>query len=456
MDTPLLDINDIGLRLYQSGELQLVSSGFATHDNKETWFGSDAETRVKLLPTKTEYHFWDRLNMDSLEQASSIARSQADLAYRHLESIAAATGSSAPLVITVAGDLEQKQLALLLGMLQRLQWPVLAVVDAAVAACDRPAPGRQLFQLELHLHRVVLSQLIQGHQLQLESTATLREIGMMRLREAWSDAITRSFVRATRFDPQHDAMVEQQLYDHLDQWLDHLKSSTEMEITLSRGDDRFTTYLERETILRAARPQYRLLLDFLNQQLPENQPVTLAISPRLARLPGMLPLLESLRDCEIQITSERALFETVGSLTKELSDPQQQVPYIVQKPWFSQDEATQHGTGLEQYQRKAPTHVLFRATAWPLGRNFTIGTASGVDGNFLRLESGNDNIREFHCRLELEGSRIYLENTGEGLTRLNGKRLSERTEVSVGDRIGIGDQDGELLLIAIAGDPNGT
>ena len=456
MSVNLLDINDAGLTIFGDPENTLVSPGFACADVNAAFYGTEGEARVKLQPTDTEYHFWDRLSMDALDQPSRLGHSFADLAYGHLESIAAELGGMPQLLVAVPADLDRSQLALLLGMLQRLKWPVAAVADAAMLACRNFAPGRKLFHLESHLHRTVLTELEQGDLLKLKASSATREMGLMRLREAWSDTISRLFVRATRFDPQHDAAIEQQLYDRIIPWLDRLVDETEIEIDLVRDENRFTTWLDRDSVLNAAAPQYRLLLEFLREQLPANQPVCLELGPRIAALPGLYPLLEELPDCNIRIARDTAMYETAVELAGALQAKKGQVPYVNSKAWFSMIEAEKHDTALHDYQRQAPSHLLFRARAYSLAEGLTIGSEESTGSGHLAIDDGATGIKPVHCRIQSESGQVYLDSEDGGPVRVNGKLLSERTTVAVGDKISLGNPETELLLIGIAEQADGS
>ncbi len=457
MPISLLDINDIGLTVFSGKEAALVSPGFACMDEGTAYFGVQGEARVKLLPTNSEYHFWDRLSMDALDQPTAMGRSYADLAYGHLASMAAELDGMPELLVAVPADLERDQLALLLGMLQRLKWPVAAVADAAMLACRNFAQGRKLYHLESHLHRTVLTELDQGDQLRLKASSTTREIGLMRLREAWSDTISRLFVRATRFDPHHDAAIEQQLYDRINPWLAQLVEESEIEIDLVRDESRFATWLDRDSVVKAAAPQYRLLIEFLREQLPVNQPVCLELGPRIAGLPGLLPLLEELPDCITRIGQATAMYDSAVEVAAALAGNGDQVPYVNSKAWFSLIEAQKHDSALHDYQRQAPTHVLFRARAHALAApGLSIGNEQTTDQHHLAIDDGVTGIKPVHCRLLCDSGQVFLDNEGGGPVRLNGKLLGERAAVGVGDKISLGNPETELLLISIAGDDHGS
>jgi len=457
MSISLLEINDVGLTIFGGRETALVSPGFACGDGGTAFFGAAGEARVKLLPTKSEYHFWDRLSMDALDQPTGIGRSYADLAYGHLASIAAELNAMPRLLVAVPADLDRSQLALLLGMFQRLKWPVAAVADAAILACRKFAPGRKLYHLESHLHRSVLTELEQGDQLKLKASSTTREIGLMRLREAWSDTISRLFVRATRFDPLHDAAIEQQLYDRINPWLSQLVGENEIEVDLVRDENRFTTRLDRDSMVNAAVPQYRLLIEFLQEQLPANQPVCLELGPRITLLPGLMPLLEELPDCQIRIGTATAMYDSALEAAAGLSGDEGPVAYVNSKAWFSMVEAEKHDAALHDYQRQAPTHVLFRARAYPLtAAGLSLGSEEAVGNGHLTIADGGSGIDPVHCRLLIDSGRVYLDNEGGGVVRLNGKLLSERCVVGVGDKVSLGNPQTDLLLISIAGDTDGS
>ena len=451
MSSAILELNDLGLRLFADGAIVADSPGFATITRKQEFFGAESEARVKMLPTFTSYHFWDGLSQDLLEHPNRLATTRADLAYLHLQSLLADQPALVNLTLLVPGDVGKDQLALLLGIISHLGKTVPAVVDGAIAACQRPCPGQRLMHLDLHLHRAVLSELDQGQELSLEQAFTTTEVGMLRIREAWSDAITRLFVQATRFDPQHEAAVEQQLYDKLGSWINDMQQDGIIEAELNQDELRFATRLNLDVLLSASKPLYRRLLDFISDHLPAEQPITLAVSHRIAALPGLLAQLEALPNVSLQLLTEDAALTGAAELLNRELPQSDGVPLVRSKAWFDQSNIEQHSEALADYQRQAPSHVLYQDRAYPVTNG---GVWVGSDaGATITIDPGIKNIQQRHLQLRRDEQRVVLINAPDAQTRLNRHPVEKPMELGIGDRIAIGDPESELLLITIVEDP---
>ena len=132
------------------------------------------------------------------------------------------------------------------------------------------------------------------------------------------------------------------------------------------------------------------------------------------------------------------------------------MPYVNSKTWFGVHEAKKHDAALNDYQRQAPTHILFRARAYALTEpGLSIGSKETTGNDHLVIDDGATGINAVHCRLLSDSGNVFLDNEGGGIVRLNGKPLSERSAVGVGDKITLGNPETQLLLISIVEDTDG-
>jgi hypothetical protein len=151
------------------------------------------------------------------------------------------------------------------------------------------------------------------------------------------------------------------------------------------------------------------------------------------------------------------MYDSALELAATLPADSSQVPYVTSKTWFSGDEAQQHDSALHGYQRQAPSHVLFRARAYPLGASaFSLGSDQSTAVDHLVIDDSTAGIEPVHCRLLPDSGQVFLDNEGGGPVRLNGKLLTERSVVGTGDKISLGQPEIELLLISIAGAEDGS
>ncbi len=447
----VLDLNDAGLLVHRDGAELLESPGYLACQDRQVFVGTEAAARVKLIPTQSEFSFWEKFGTDPLQLGLPAGRTQADLAYRHLEHLWGIVGADLDhVVVCVPGDFKREQLALLLGMCQRLEMPVRALLDSAVAASANPAPGRRLYHLDLHLHRCLLSALEQGPWLTREAVGASHEFSLLRLYDACSHAIAALFVQGTRFDPLNEAGSEQQLFDHLPGWLSVLNSHDHIDLELTREERRYQIRVSRRALLRAAEPLYRRLRQFVADQLPAGQPVTLQVSHRLARLPGALNALEALSDLDVVVLDPLASGHGVKRLYLERAGDADEVPYVTRLPWFNSDDVASHAQQLAGYRRRPATHLLHRAVAYPLAAGeFSVGAELADDDPGIRLNDGHPGVAPRHFRIRRDAGKLILEDLSGGAMILNDEPFEGRREVGIGDRIRIGSPGTEFVLISV-------
>jgi len=448
MSAVILEINDAGLQAQAGGDVLVDSPGYVTQDGRDLVVGPEALARVKLDPTRTEYQFWEKLGMDALVKSSPRAGTQADLAFAHLEAVwNEIRAVSRDLIVVVPGDLQRDQLGLLLGMARRLEMPIRALVDTAVAASLAPAPGRVLHHLDAQLHRCVLTRLDQGAWLERVEVQSQREVGLLRIREAWSHAVASLFVQSTRFDPMHQAETEQWVYDQLGRWISHLAEHEHLDIDLPWAGRTHSIRLHRRQVIKAAEPLYRRLREFVTDLLPDGQPVTLQLSHRLA-LPGLVAMLENLPEVDVVVLDALATRNGVGRLYLGHGEDGDKVPYVDRVPWFSARDLDVHGEALASHSRRRPTHLLHNSVAHALSEGaFSVGTRLAEATRGIRLEHVPDVSAE-HFRLASNGERVTLEDLSGGHTLVNDDPVNEAVAVAVGDRIRIGAGT-EFLLIVV-------
>src|SRR5690606_11450228 len=134
----------------------------------------------------------------------------AELAYRQLEALWKRFGDGAAgVVLVVPGSYTREQLGLLLGIAEECGMPVAALVDAAVAAANRPYPGRRVVHVDAGLHRVSVTAVEQADEAVVGDELALESTGLAAVQDMVARWIAETFVLATRFDPFHHADSEQ-------------------------------------------------------------------------------------------------------------------------------------------------------------------------------------------------------------------------------------------------------
>ena len=213
-------LNDAGL-LFTDGERILCREpGFALLEDDGLITGREAWANASLNPRRIQNRYWANLGTDALKDRRFQHLSAADLVSHQLETLwkrVAKPGDR--LAVAVPAYMQSDSLGLLLGIAMDLGIPVVAMVDAAVAATRREYVNAVPVHVDLGLHCATLTRMLQNGQAQLERAAVIDDAGMLNLYDVWLRLIAETFVQQSRFDPLHAAETEQALRNNILDWL---------------------------------------------------------------------------------------------------------------------------------------------------------------------------------------------------------------------------------------------
>jgi hypothetical protein len=453
--TLALEINDAGLVLARDGELLVEEPGCAMLDGGTAETGAAAMRRARLKPLYAETRYWQDLGTAPLARPMPAATTHAEVAYAQLATLASALPSAdRQLLMAVPAWYTRDQLAVLLGVAREAGFETVGLVDAGLAAAAlEPAPEAVL-QLELTLHRAVLTVLDHGGELRRTRYELLPQHGWLALQQAWLDLVAAAFVRKTRFDPLHEAANEQRLWDSLPGWLATLGSAPTVTIEIQAGGVTHSVELAREEFIAAASRIYDGLAHALQRARPAGGPLHLRLSHRLVGLPGFGERLAELRDCEVTRLPRGAA--ALGALAYERTlrrDPGAVV--LVQRlpvPLRAGPSPAATAAAAVPVQDR-PTHVVLQGRAWTIRREpLTIGSAV-PDGRRALVVAAGPGISRQHCTLASDDGGVWLEDLSTYGTLVNGERVRGRVPLRVGDRLRIGSPGIECELVrAVDGD----
>ncbi|MDJ0872910.1 MAG: FHA domain-containing protein [Gammaproteobacteria bacterium] len=448
-----IELNDCGLVAVQDAELVLESPGYAFLGEREPAVGLDAARQAYLAPSQVSSRFWDELSTTPLPATLDKRRTHADLVYAHMQSIwDEVKAGCRGVVLAVPSFYNRAQLELLLGISQAMDMPVVGLVDLAVAATPTSAGSPTALHLDLYLHRAALTRVTLVPEIARTASHVSREVGMVALENTWATAVARRFVRETRFDPQHSGRTEQALHDELPALLKALQTNAAATLSLSYGTRTFDVTMTRNDLADAAATLYRHLISLITPHLDQRDPVELLLSARLAALPGLSEKLAALGGLEVQILPSgagargalerrEAILQTPGSLALVTRLPG--VATTSTPPTASQ-------SAMPGAEAPAPTHILYRGVAHPLGAEpFVLGRelAPGMIG--LQITSESAGISRNHCSLVIRDGRLLLEDHSTYGTYVNGERVQGAQALAVKDRIRLGTPGEEFQVIAL-------
>ena len=459
MNTLAIEINDAGLTVADGSGVLAVEPGYASVAHGKLLIGAGAAAQARLHPRQTGNRYWQELSLDPESAGIEGAGSSAELAFRQLDALWSRFGGPGKdAVLVVPGHYTREQLGLLLGLVQECKMPVRAMLNAAAAASARPWPGRQLVHLDVHLHRFSATALRQGDAVAANPEQALNGVGLAPLMDLWAKRVAEVFVLQTRFDPFHRADSEQLVYDQLPEALEALRGDSDIEFGLTFGGEERIARFNRKQLLGAAAGVYRAVVQFVAQLREPGASLTLQVSHRVARLPGLASELMRLDDTRI-VTLPRGA-AVIGALAcAERMDPGSgQVKLLKRLPWRL--EPAQEGPvtveETEPAHEPSPdavavaTHVVHRGVALPVGQAaLHIGRETANGRRTIVIDEQHQAVSRAHCEVVRRDGELRLKDSSRFGTFVNEKRVRGETILHPADIIRVGSPGEELQVIVI-------
>lgn len=449
--TLALEINDAGLILARDGQVVAEVPGCAMLDGREPQTGAAAAQRARLQPLFAETRYWQDLGTAALPRPMPAANTHAEIAYAQLAQL---TGEAGPAVggtlYAVPEWYTREQLAVLLGVAREAGLPAVGLVDAGLAAAAlEPVPGSAV-QLELTLHRTVMTVLEHAGELRRARYEMLPQHGWLALQQAWIDMIAATFVRKTRFDPLHEAAGEQRLWNGLPDWLAALERDPALTLELPAAGANLAVELTRADFAAAAHGVYDAVAHALQRARPQGGPLHVRLSHRWTGLPGFVDRLAELRDCELRSLPRGAAALGALAFERVLQRDPAQLTLVQRLPVaLLRGPAGVIGPTVRVAPEDRPTHVVYRGRAWPLGHEpLQVGSAVTPGLRALTVAAG-PGVSRGHCRLVCDADGTWLEDQSTYGTFLNDERIGGRVALRAGDRLRLGNPGVALELVRV-------
>lgn len=424
----VLEINDTGLLLSDGARVIAESPGFAALDGKTLHVGAAARARSRLDPRRAFSRFWYQLEA-TLPAPAAAARSHADLAFAHLQSLHQIAGDE-PLILAAPGTLTREQLAILLGLVDASGLKAEGLVDTAVASATQVETLETTLHLDVELHRFVLTVMHGGGEVSRVRIEEVSKPGVTVVWDALARVAAQAFVQQTRFDPLHNASTEQTMFDALPGWLALLAGSPNAVLELSAGSRTHRASVSRDDLVKRLIEPFEDLVGGVDQH-GRPRPATLLLSARAAAIPGLAEHVEHATG--IAPVRLDALAPARGALAQSarIAVPGAGLAYVTRLTGI----ARRIDPGA---QVAGPTHVLVGDRALPVPRR---------DGDAMlplsHLRSGLPGA------LRLLDARLWLDGADTETVLHNGKPARLPLRLGLGDRIEVG---GTLLrMIEVAG-----
>jgi hypothetical protein len=464
-----LELSDAGImaaatdpvRLLQIDGADRESPGFALPEKNRLLVGKAAESKARLHPRRFQNFFWDRLTQEPLKQPSPYARNHAEMAFAHLAKIwDQIKRHGNEMIVAVPGYWDRNQLGLLLGIAEALSIPLKGIVAQPVAASSWPSQERSLLHLDIHLHRVEIAFLEQGDRLDLKDTVTIEGKGLHDLYRAWVEAIAGEFVHTTRYDPLHEAVSEQELYNRLPEVLVVLRHNPFVMFEMTAGHESYRISLSRDLFTKKSENLFkeidRQIGSIRKRYGREDQPLTLQLTQRIGRLPGCREMTDNMTDVRVIALEPGSGAIGVLNLKDEISKQKAQrgVPFLTSRQW----QGTLPEAGISSsrppvtHDLEPPTHLLYRNKAYPISdRPLIIGRGRRQDGVNVTMVGAPSDVSSRHCSIQRRSKEVVLTDYSTHGTFVDDIKVSGTIVLKLGQIIRVGTPGEKFQLIACLG-----
>lgn len=440
-------LNDAGLVFTDGERILCREPGFALLEDDGLVTGQEAWASASLKPRRIQNRYWAGLSTGPLADARFRHLSAADLVSNQLETLWSRLAKPGDqLALAVPGYMDNASLGLLLGIAMELEIPVVAMVDAAVAATRREYVNAVPVHVDLSLHHAMLTRLSQDGQAQYERSALIDEAGMLDLYDIWLRMIAETFVQQSRFDPLHTAETEQALQDSILGWLATAASRSSVAMEVEYRGITHRAEIESLEFVSAAAPVYQAIVSNLRALYRAGDTPALQLSDRAARMPGLADTLTARVGGEVFLLEPGA---TARGLARRCtaSRPGSAVSLVRHLPWDqARVEVDVHG----KERGAQPTHILFGNTATPVGTDvLALGTQPADGERWLDIGQDTPGVSRRHCTIGTNNGQCVVTDHSRYGTYLNGHRIDGSAALQSGDVIRVGTPGVELRMIIV-------
>lgn len=443
MSKAVLEINDHAMGLYNSNGLIISSPGFVLAHGKKPQFGQQAIEQSRLHPVSTNNEFWYRLGMTPLSRPLAHFRHYADVAHGHLLHLAQEGSFEGDVIVAVPASFNREQLAVLSGVLQHSPFKAQAIMDSALIAANQLPDNKTLVYVDLQLHQLGFTRLVSeaGH-VRRDAFAVVPGAGSIALSNTLVQVVTDAFIAQSRFNPQHSAAWEQQLYNELPNWLQQLQDG-QQEILVQISTDKNTVQARVgvSEMLEALQPAFQKISQHF-AQFVAHAAVPVVLSERAALIPGLAFCLKAM---PLAMTGEQLAEICLRALPA--SAAAKGVSYISsvtrQQAASSQQTDNINTPAAGSVKAVTPTHLLYQSQAWPLPLSASMDNTKQL---LLTPGVAQQKGELFSIEVSAQSARLY---TAGADTLLAGKTVNGSQSLLTGDVINIRNIVADLQLIRV-------
>lgn len=440
-------LNDAGISVLDAEKSHYREPGFALLDDDRLTTGNEAYAQFRINPRRIQNRFWSNLHTDPLADRRFHHLSPADLVSRQLEQIWKSVAHRGDrIVVAVPAYMKNDHLALLLGIAAELEVPIVAMVDAAVAATRREYRGAVPVHVDLSLYSSILTRISQTGQAQVDRTEVIEDSGLLALFDAWVSVIAEAFVQQSRFDPLHTAETEQVLANRLTNWIVSASADDAVSLEIEYRGITHKAELESLDLVAAAAPVYQRIISNLRALYRADETPAIQLSDRSARMPGLADMLRARVGGEVFLLEPGATARGLLARCRDMELRESGVSLVHQLPW-DQARVDVESASVSRHGGQ-PTHLLFDNTAYAIdGQSLSLGTQPTEGDRWIELQNDMPGVSRRHCSLQQENGQCTVRDFSRYGTFLNGHRIDGSAVLQVGDEVRLGTPGFELRLI---------
>lgn len=441
-------LNDAGISVLDAEKILYREPGFALLDDDRLTTGLEAYAGFRIKPRHIQNRFWSNLQTEPLHDRRFQHLSAADLVSRQLEQIWERVGKRGDrLVVAVPAYMNNDNLGLLLGIAAELDIPIVAMVDAAVAATRREYRNAVPAHVDLSLHSSLLTRISQSGQPQVERTEVIEDSGLLALFDAWVRVIAEAFVQQSRFDPLHTAETEQELANRLTAWVAAAAAGDRVLLEIDYRGITHKAEIESLHLVAAAAPVYQRIISSLRALYRADETPAMQLSDRAARIPGLADMLRARVGGEVFLLEPGATARGLLARSRDVGEGKGGVSLVHQLPWDQAPVEVESQTTTRQGGQ--PTHLLLDNIAYPIDAGpLSLGSQPTDGERWIDLQTEMPGVSRRHCSLQQVNGQCIVRDFSRYGTFLNGHRIDGSAVLQVGDLIRLGTPGFELRLIA--------
>ena len=435
LKTAIVELNDSEVRVGMEGRVSVASPGFAIIGDGGLVLGDDARRQARLRPREANNRFWSRLSLDPLENASELARHNADLAYAHLRQVHEQAGSPPEVIFAIPGIFTREQLSLLLGLAKACAFAPVGLVDSSVAALANTAtPGVHVY-IDVDFHQAVITELDVADEVVRTRVESVAGAGINAVLDVWAAAATDAFIQQHRFDPLQRAATEQSLYDRFAEVFQHpLRDKFVLEIEGNRVE------LSVGRLLQAAQSLYARIAERVTRIVAERgADGAIYLSHRAAALPG---LPENFTDPR-RVPPDAVIYgcENHEQFIRSNGEALQFVTRLPAMPGSAMGEAPPTTVRVAD----APTHIVCGSRAYPVGMARLFAHREAHDGVGVGSQPAPGTFAAF----SQTPRGIEVEAVDGHPLSCNGERVAGARVLKVGDVLRLSESKASLTVIQV-------